>query len=70
MQQRLGGVARIRLPGDDKYIPDAELAEVITGRLLPTLDALPTVDAMLDRWQDELSIDEGARQQPQYITRL
>ena len=42
---------------------DAELAEVITGRLLPTLDALPTVDAMLDRWQDELSIDEGARQQ-------
>jgi hypothetical protein len=40
---------------------DAELAEAITGRMLPALDALPTVDAMLDRWQDGRSIDEGGR---------
>jgi hypothetical protein len=40
---------------------DAELAEAITGRMLPALDALPTVDAMLDRWQDRRSIDESGR---------
>jgi hypothetical protein len=41
----------------------AELAQVITGRVLPTLAPLSTVDAMLDRWQDERSIEEGARRQ-------
>jgi hypothetical protein len=40
---------------------DAELAEAITGRVLPALDSLSTVDAMLDRWQDERSIEEGGR---------
>jgi hypothetical protein len=40
---------------------DGELAEAITGRLLPALDALPSVDAMLDRWQNEQSIKEEGR---------
>jgi hypothetical protein len=65
---QLNGTERL-LPQLDKTVAeytggldaDAELAEAVTGRLLPALDALPSVDAMLDRWRNEQSIKEVGR---------
>jgi hypothetical protein len=49
----------------------AALAETIAGRVLPTLDALPSVDALLERWHDEWSIAEaGHRPHPLPEARL
>ncbi|MBG0564083.1 hypothetical protein [Actinoplanes aureus] len=40
---------------------DAALAEVVTGQVLPALDALPSVDAMLARWQEGRSVEAAGR---------
>jgi hypothetical protein len=39
------------------------LGEVVTGRLRPALDQLMSVDALLQRWQNQESIEEGGRYQ-------
>ncbi|HEX6682977.1 MAG TPA: hypothetical protein VF062_09295 [Candidatus Limnocylindrales bacterium] len=39
----------------------ADLAETITGRVLPSLDPLSTVEVILERWRDGRSILEGGR---------
>jgi hypothetical protein len=41
---------------------EAQLVEAITGRVLPILNALSSVDEMLDLWREERSIEEGGRQ--------
>ncbi|MGW3608139.1 hypothetical protein [Micromonospora sp. NPDC005161] len=37
------------------------LGEVVTGRLRPALDPLTSVDALLERWQNQESIEEAGR---------
>ncbi|WP_144122597.1 hypothetical protein [Catellatospora sichuanensis] len=46
---------------------EAALTSAVTDRVIPALDILPTVDAMLDRWQVKQSIEESGRQ-PYWIT--
>ncbi|MEV4416509.1 hypothetical protein [Catellatospora sp. NPDC049609] len=46
---------------------EAALAGAVTGRVIPALDAVPTVAAMLDRWQVKRSIEESGRR-PYWIT--
>ncbi|MEU8080919.1 hypothetical protein AB0B31_36370 [Catellatospora citrea] len=40
---------------------EAALTSAVTDRVIPALDALPTVDTMLDRWQVGSSIHESGR---------
>ncbi len=39
----------------------AALTSAVTDRVIPALDAVPTVDAMLDQWQVKSSIHESGR---------
>ncbi len=40
---------------------DALLREIVTGRLLPVLHPVTSVDAMVARWQNQRSIEEAGR---------
>lgn len=56
---------QLTLPGTERFhvvrrsldlADEAALVEAVTGDLLPALEALPSVDAMLDRWRDRRSL--------------
>jgi hypothetical protein len=71
---------RLRLPDDEEDYTvahdtfglgdDAALDQVVTGRIRPALDALPSVDAMLERWRQGRSIVAGGRAYTTHEARL
>ncbi|MEV6304950.1 hypothetical protein AB0M02_36445 [Actinoplanes sp. NPDC051861] len=62
---------RLALPERDMHQPVAHhsldladrsaFAEVVSGQIRPSLDALPSVDAMLERWGQDRSVEAGGR---------